>query len=422
MKAKINQIISLFCEEPYRLFFPLGILIGIIGIGHWLIYALGWVDTYSGFFHASIQMQGYMACFVIGFLLTAMPRFSGTARSSRAELFTFLLLILSVVGFLFGGQWILAELSFIALLAALIRFAAVRVLGHSGGGEAKKVSPPVEFVWIPVAILHGVVGSVVLILNQLYVIPAWTIDIGQDMGQQGFILAVVAGVGGFLAPRLMGLYEAVKPSEVCTMEEAGRLRKRKVQIHLLAGTLFFLSFCFDIPGFETWAHGIRALVVTAVLIWTRSLPRPPRVPDFFAKLLWISMWMIPIGLWLIVFFPKYEKEMLHITFIGGLSLMTFAVATMVVLSHSGQAHRLRKPLFILWMVLIGVILTLGFRLAAALKGAWYFPLLGFAASLWIVVGVSWLCFVAPGILAVPAAGTFEHQHEQEKQRMNRLQH
>ena len=417
MNARRSGIFTLFCEEPYRIFFPLGVLIGAVGVSHWLFYALGWQKVYSGFFHSSIQMQGYMACFIGGFLMTAMPRFSSTFHATGLELLVSLAFILADVGFLFRHWWIAAEVCFILWLLTLARFAIVRIVNRKSS-----VHPPVEFVWIPIAIIHGIVGALLLIFFQGKWLPLWVFEVGDDMMGQGFVLAMVAGVGGFLSPRLMGRYDVVKPSEVCSMEDINRKKNRRVLIHALAGLIVFSSFWFEVKGFEAWSNGVRALVITSVLVWTRSLPRPPRTPGLFVKLVWLSMWMVILGSWLTALFPAYKKAMLHFMFIGGFSLMTFAIATMVVLSHGGESEKLQRSLPILWMVAIGIAIALSLRSIAVFFTSLYFNLLGTAAVFWILVAVSWLCFIAPKILKVPKAGSFERNHEQMKERVMQLNH
>ena len=355
-----------------------------------------------------------MACFVVGFLATAIPRFSGTHHASLGELITFLLLTSGITFFLFCHLWIPAELCFVSWLLALARFVFIRIKERSKSDGVPKNSPPIEFVWIPIAILHGILGSVILILYQSKFLPLWIGDVGEDMLFQGFILSIVAGVGGFLIPRLMGRFEMVKSSEVCATKEVERRKRRNLFVHATLGLLFFASFWIDIPGCQVWANSLRALAVTSALVWSRSLPFPPRTSDLFARLLWISAWMIPVGLWFVVAFPAQEKGMLHFTFIGGLSLMTFAIATMVVLSHAGESAQLRRPLPILWLVLIGAILALSFRVAAGFYPNRFFFYLGIAASLWIVVGTGWFCFVVPRIPRFPEEGTFEQEHEKMK--------
>jgi uncharacterized protein involved in response to NO len=409
-----QEIIALICQEPYRLFFPLGVLIGVFGVGHWWFYAAGWSPSYSGISHALIQIQGYMTCFIFGFLMTAMPRFSSTPHATGKEVLVISLLICSVTGLLTARFWIAAEISYICLLAAFARFALVRILKRD-----KKSSPPVEFVWIPIALLHGIIGASIFILFLFGVIPAWFRDIGEDMVTQGFVLAIVAGVGGFLAPRLMGLFQApkVQGSDCCSIKKANEEKKRRVLVHLALGMLLFLSFWLETETMEYVSHGLRALVVTGVFFLTRSLPRFPRSQSFFSRLLWVSLWMVVLGLWLTVFFPAYEKTTLHVTFLGGFNLMTFAVATMVVLSHGGEAERLQRPLFIFQLIALGIALALTFRVAAVFYPEVYFKLLAIAAIAWIFMGVSWLCFAAPRLIKIPEIGAFERQHEEMKQRI-----
>src|SRR4051812_38435254 len=73
-------------SNPFRLFFPLGILFGIIGVGHWVLWSVGWKIPEIALAHAALQTQGFLASFVIGFLMTAFPRFTGTWPATKAEI------------------------------------------------------------------------------------------------------------------------------------------------------------------------------------------------------------------------------------------------------------------------------------------------------------------------------------------------
>ena len=411
-RSYFNRIGNLFCQEPYRVFFPLGILAGAIGASHWLFYALGWISHYSGLFHSSVQTKSYMFCFVIGFLLTAMPRFSGTQHATALELSSFLFVVLANIFLLLIGKWIGSELCFSILLILLARFAFVRFVKKEGN-----VKPPTEFAWIPVAVLHGLIGSALILLSHFQVGPIWLGKAGKAMSEQGFLLSIVVGVGGFLTPRLTGLFTLIKPSEIRTMSSEQTYRKERIQFHFLMGFILFVSFWLEGLSQMRAAYAIRAIVVTVELFLSKSLPRPPLVSTFFAWLLWISMWMVFAGSWAVVFLMNQRVALLHIVFIGGYALMTFAVGTMVTLSHGGEAARLQKPLWILWVVAIGIFFALTFRIASSFSAPHHFQLLGVAASCWLVVGFSWLCFVAPRIGRIPHEGEFERQHEEMKQRL-----
>src|SRR5215471_6534968 len=69
--------------DPYRIFFPLGIFLGIIGVSIWPLYYFGVTQGYSGRSHAFVQTDGFLFAFIAGFLLTAIPRFTGTQPPSR---------------------------------------------------------------------------------------------------------------------------------------------------------------------------------------------------------------------------------------------------------------------------------------------------------------------------------------------------
>lgn len=409
---RMKQLKVLFCEDPYRLFFPLGVIIGIFGIGHWLFFALGWTKAYSGFYHSSIQMQAYMASFVMGFLLTSLPRFASAPQATGKELAIFLLWIFGVWIFSFQHHWILSEFCFIGLLLTLASFAFHRFRKRSAISL-----PPVEFIWIPSALLNGLLGSLLLILGQAGGGPPFILAMGKSMVDQGFLLSIVVGVGGFLSPRLMGRFQGMGNLDPNLIAKFRRLRLTQ---YFYLAVLLFVSFILEGMGWKISAYVVRALVVTSMLFLTRSLPRPPRAPDMYVWMIWISLWMVFLGSWSTVFFPRYRVEMLHIVFIGGFGLMTFAVGTMVVMSHSGQAMRLRRPMGILWIVSLGLALALIFRMTAGLYPRHYFIFLGAGAACWLLAGLSWLIFSFSQVFKIPTSEAFEQFHEESKKRVEEM--
>jgi uncharacterized protein involved in response to NO len=383
---------SVIRREPYRLFFPLGILFALGGVGHWLFYAMGWMKWYSGFLHANIQTQLYLACFVGGFLMTAVPRFSGTWTARVWELVSSLVLLLGVAAALFSGQWVISESLYALWLVLLARFIGARFLKRG------VQYPPVEFVWIPPAIFLEVAGATVIILvltGRLH--PEW-MSIGRSMQEQGFMLALVLGVGGFLGPRLMGVHQL-------PLGNSNNFKlhiQKKIFIHTSSAVLLMLSFFLEGSREDHMGYTLRAVIVMGMFLWTRSLNTKVIFgPGIFIRLLSVSYWMIALGYWLIPFFPKLHIALLHLVFLGGFSLMIYCVATMVVLNHAGRGELLQKPLWIFWLIASGVAVSLGIRLVATFFSEQYFLLLGITSSTWLVVGIGWLIFSMPFILRVP---------------------
>lgn len=399
-------------REPFRFLFPLGVSCGLLGVGHWLLFVLNVTPTSSGFYHASIQVQAYMACFIAGFLMTAVPRFAGAASASTSELVGVLCFVFAQPILLSLGHWVGAELCFAGLLLTLACFAGRRFARRGAG-----VGPPPEFVWILIAILHGLVGTLLLVLGQVWPMPAWVLLTARPMVQQGFLLGIVLGVGGFMAPRLMG--RAFRPVSLGELhpDQVRHLRRRRIALHGLAGAGLLASFIVEGMGVIQAAYLLRAAVVTGELAWTTQWYLPPRVTALYVRLLWVSVWMVQLGFWGAGIWPAHRVGLLHLTFIGGFSLMTFAVGTMVVLSHAGAAARLTRPLWVLWIVAAGVGLAIVGRVAADWLPSLYQRLIGIAACGWLAAAAAWLAFVLSWILQAVAPGTFERLHDEAKRKL-----
>ena len=402
------------CREPFRALFPLGILCALLGVGHWLAYAVGWSTTYSGLLHSALQMQAYMACFIVGFLLTALPRFATAPPATGGELCAIIGTVLFQVCWLMAGRWVAAQVCFIALLVELAVFAARRFSQR----RVSDVPPPTEFVWIFIALIHGVTGSLLFISGMLGWTPAWTAAAGRPMVQQGFVLTVVLGIAGFMAPRLMGRDVPMAAMTSASPDAVRSWRRRRMLRHVVTGALIWLSFWWEGAGVPTvWVYGLRAVIITTA--WWRSmdLPKPPRVTDVYVRLLWVSLWMIVLGYWFIVAWPRHRVEWLHVVFLGGFSLMTFAVGTMVAFSHAGDAQQLRQPSPVLWMVAAAIAIAVTLRVAAVWWPAVYFRLLGVASACWMSGALAWLIMMASRLRRVPAADEFERMHAEAKQRL-----
>src|ERR1700761_308336 len=95
--SRRSSYFQMCCEEPFRIFFPLGVLFGISGVSLWPLFFSGLHKFYPGIMHARMMIEGFLGCFVIGFLATAAPRLTGTPHCSRAEMRTLLGLMIGAV-------------------------------------------------------------------------------------------------------------------------------------------------------------------------------------------------------------------------------------------------------------------------------------------------------------------------------------
>src|SRR5687768_18256292 len=68
MKTERPRFFAMCCEEPFRMFFPLGLAIGMIGLALWPLHLLGASMPYPAVMHSRLMIEGFMAAFIIGFL------------------------------------------------------------------------------------------------------------------------------------------------------------------------------------------------------------------------------------------------------------------------------------------------------------------------------------------------------------------
>ena len=61
-------------REPFRIFFPMGVIAGIIGVALWPLHFANVLELYPGLGHARIMAYGLFGAFIFSFLGTAMPR------------------------------------------------------------------------------------------------------------------------------------------------------------------------------------------------------------------------------------------------------------------------------------------------------------------------------------------------------------
>lgn len=369
--------------EPFRFFFSLGVLLSWVGVGHWLLYSLAVTATYSCELHGLIQTQGFLMAFAVGFLLTALPRRTRSAPPTYAELAVIAAaLVATTLGSTFES-WAAAQIGYAVVFLVLVRFALTRFLGAAAGRR-----PPAAFVLIPLAVLQGLAGAF-LIATESH-LADWVVGFGKLLVEQGVFLCLVVGVGSLILPLMSGL---PPPPDLGSSPR----ESKKAALYAAAGLGIIASLLLEHLGWVLAGPVLRAVVVALGLALGGHAWRPPGKPGLHRRLVWMSTWMIPLGLLLSALWPDFRVPALHVTFIGGFGLMAFGVATHVSLSHLGMERQaLGRP----WPVVVlaaAFALTLVTRLAADLSDA-YFEHLGWAAAFWLAGSALWLAWLAPAYL------------------------
>jgi uncharacterized protein involved in response to NO len=375
-------VLQRWCTEPFRLFFPLGVLLAWVGIGHWLLYSLGVTQTYSCQLHGLVQMQGFMMAFAVGFLLTAIPRRTQTAPPGGTEIGLLAAALVATTAAAVAERWVAAELAYLGTFGVLLRFALQRLRAAAGARR-----PPAAFVLVPFAILHGVLGGFLVAAATLPRVPGTLMALGRLLVEQGVFLCLVVGVGALVLPLMAG---APPPADL----GATPAEKRKAILYAGAGVAIAASLVLEWVGHERLGPLLRAAVVAAGLGLGGGAWRRPGKPGLHRQLVWLAVWLVPTGLVVAAVWPSYRVPALHILFIGGFGLMAFGVATHVALSHLGlEALAAGRPPAVAFLG-GSFLVALAARLAADVSNT-YFDHLGWAAAVWIAGSAVWLAFLGP---------------------------
>src|SRR4026209_2807665 len=173
--------------DPYRIFFPLGILMGIAGVSIWPLYYWGVLSGYNGRSHAFVQTDCFLYAFIVGFLWTALPKFTGTSTPSRAtQYFVACLLIANVAAF--ELQYFLAgHLIFVAAHLTVVVVAARRFL-------QRQHPPPETFVLVGFGLLSGMIGAILEAGIAWEWIPPGLDVLGTRLLTEGMVLLLVLGI------------------------------------------------------------------------------------------------------------------------------------------------------------------------------------------------------------------------------------
>ena len=365
--------------DPYRIFFPLGTILGIAGVSIWPLYHWGLASSYSGRSHAFVQTDCFLYAFIAGFLWTAIPKFTGTRPPSRAvQYFLASLLIAQLI--VFELQYFAAGHLLFILTHATFVVVVVRCFIR------RQHPPPETFVFVGLGLLAGMAGAVINAGIALELISPVLDLLGKRLLTEGMVLLLVLGVGGFLGPRLLGFAQLPNfqnLEKLSGAEKPPRTVALRQEIYATAGFLLVVSVIVEyglkLPGLA-W---LRAGVATLVILMNLRPWRTPVTRTTLAWCVWTAHWLLIASLWLVAALPKYRIDFLHVMFIGGFTLLILAVGTRVVLSHGGHALSEENRSWPLRIGLVTGIIAMLARAGAPFSPDSYFSHLAWAAVFWI---------------------------------------
>jgi uncharacterized protein involved in response to NO len=381
--------------DAYRFFFPTGWVFGLAGSVLWILFLQKAIAIYPKEWHADLMMGGFLPLFAAGFLMTAVPRFTGSFGPGRGEL----ALAAALAAGLLATAFLPSRFPFHACLAAfgllLLAFCWRRIRRRSAYPP-----PPLVFALLAFAVqtaaaslqaAHDLTGrwEALNALGRLYL-------------YDGFQLLLILGVGIFLIPNLLGHPSCTPPVTVGIRPPDAKPLPffRLVPLPLwIVSAVMLASFALEVWVSPVAARAIRAAVFTLVAFHDWKIHRRPGVRSAMAFSLWLSCWLLLLGLWLPVVLPAHALHVRHMAYVGGFGLMTLAVATRVTLAHGGHDLALERTSRLFKTAALLVLLAAATRaVARLLPETAYWNHLLFAAWTWTLGLLIWGGFALPRIV------------------------
>ncbi len=363
-------------REPYKLFFPLGVLLAWAGLFHWILFATGRSLEFRSVFHSIAQIQGFMMCFGVGFLLTAIPRRTGTEPPSTAMLVVGSAAPVATTIAAYYERFDVSQMPWLVLVLMLIGFAVRRFRSSTA-----KRRPPNSFVWVPIAFLMGFAGIVLFSLYGALGLSRSVHDLAQVLVLQGIFLGLVLGVGGMVIP-LITCGDA--PPDADTGNTRAKI------LHLCAAALLVGTFFIETYDEPRAAYALRGAIVLAVLLAQSKIYRLPRRTGAHRWLVWLSAWAIPIGYTLAAIVPSSPQPGLHTVFIAGFGLMALAVGLHVSLAHGGHDQLVFGHPWQVYVMGACVVAACAMRALVSLDPANLQTWLGWASGTFLVGTIAWV--------------------------------
>lgn len=366
---------------PYQIFFPIGVLSSLVAISIWPFHNMNLFDAPVMFIHSRLIVGGFIWSFIIGFLMTAIPKMSGTRAANRFEVLLALALISSQIALSWTIETKWFYLTNIILILFLMYFAISRIL------KAQK-SIPVFFSHVGIGMLLALAGAVYHFNHNNIM--------GIHLYHLGSVLLLVLGIGTRFFSFLSGL-----PS----LFEGESLKPRLI-FHSL-GVLTAVSLFLAGKG-ESFAYLVLFVISLVYLFYIWKIQRPSNRPSALKLCVRLVALSIPLGFFMAWMHPQNYLVWFHIIFIGCFTVIIYAVATRVTLAHGSYSLEIENAAGCLWWMLSFFVLSIVSRICYTFSPAHLKSMfLLLAVSFWVLAIASW-CYtffmkmLRPGKLEKPS--------------------
>ena len=373
----------------FRPFFLLAGLFAVLAIGVWLPAYEGEVRLRTAFdpiaWHAHEMLYGYLAAAATGFLLTAIPNWTGRLPIRGRPLALLAGLWLAgrvVVAASEQTGWLVALLIDCGFLFAV--FAAI--LREVVSGKNYSNLKVVTLVFILLA------GNVTFHIEAHVTGAA---DVGIRLGLAGMMLLVMV-IGGRIIPSFTRNWLARRPE--------GRMPVafNRFDVAVILCSAIALGAWVAAPAAVPTSLAL-AIAGCLQLIRLARWAGERTLTDRLVLVLHVAYLFVPVGFLLLAGGERFglpASAGIHAWTVGAMTTLTLAVMTRATLGHIGRALSANRATEVVYGAIVAAAVL---RIVAALAGAQANLLLHLSALAWIIAFVAFVASYGPMLLR-PKAG------------------
>ena len=373
----------------FRPFFLFGAVWAALAMLMWVLMLSGQLTLPTRFdpvsWHAHEFLFGYLGAIIGGFLLTAVPNWTGR---------------LPVVGWHLAGLFALWVVGRVGVSVSAVLPNSIAVLSDLSfpialcGFLLREIVAGKNWRNLVVLVLLVVFGLANLLYHNEAANGALAAQgIGLRIGISAVVM-MIAVIGGRVVPSFSRNWLAQKKAERLPVPPMQRF-----DIAVLMATVLALGLWIAGPLRPTTGS---ALLLMGLLHIARLVRWQGR-QTLAEPLLWVlhlGYAFLPLGALaeaISILFPDQFPiaAAQHLWMAGAFGLMTLAMMTRATLGHTGQALRAGRGTLIIYVLLLGSVLV---RLCAAVWANWAMTLYMLAAGFWIAAFAAFVLLYGPALL------------------------
>lgn len=369
----------------FRPFFLFGAVFAAVAVALWLPVYHGDLTLQTAFaprdWHVHEMLYGYLPAVITGFLLTAIPNWTGRLPLQGKPLLVLVLTWLAgrlCVTFSADTGWLVAMLVDASFMALVALAAAREIAAGKNWGNLNIVA----------LLTLLLAGNIAFHLEAHFNGSA---DYGIRAGI-GVVILLISLIGGRITPSFTRNW--------LVRENPGRLPVpfNKLDMAIVAFSAATLVLWIVLPvspvtGTALALAGVLHLVRLARWAGDRTLREP------LLLVLHVGYLFVPLGFLLTAcaaFGLAPPSAGIHAWMVGGAGIMTLAVMTRASLGHTGQELRASLPT---QAVYLAALLAVAARVGAALLPSWSDPLLHLSVLGWSVAFLGFALSYGPTLLS-----------------------